>query len=104
MWNHCVDWWRVLNQYSSHYVAPRVTFKRLAAAQHLVKDDPNREYVSAVIYLLTACLLWRHVSGRAHHNAGPSRHWISACTLCRIQLSNPEIKNFYKAVVSNDDV
>ena len=101
---------RVFPEDGRERVGRRLAAKGAAPRQHLVEHGAEREDVGAVIHLLPAHLLRRHVADSPHHRAGVCVHAprrdlrLGLLPVPLRQLRQPEVQNLRAPVRSDEDV
>src|SRR5262249_1459507 len=102
--------WRVFLQDGVHHLDGRIAAKGAPSGEHFVKDHPEREDVRAVIRLLSAHLLRRHVTDCPHYDARigdpflRGRVLVYAAVLLRVEFGKTEIQDLHPPIVRDEQV
>src|SRR4029453_15404761 len=97
--------WRLwLIEQRADHIGPRSSAKGSAPRRHLIKHYTEGEDVAAMIYLLTASLLRRHRSGRAHHHSRHGHVRLGLTIGPLQQLRQSEVENFRLPARCDHDV
>src|SRR5437870_12822760 len=85
--------------------------ERRAARQHLVEHDTQTPDVCAFIYLTTARLFRRHVTGSAHYQSRTGNdQYLRRClqadtgSFALGELGQSKVEHFYVAIATDHDV
>ena len=98
---------RIVMEDRAHQVCCGGAFERAAAGEHLVEDRAEGEDVGAVIDVLRAHLLGRHVRDGAHHRAGRGGHLLRrrvGIAVRRGELGQTEVEDLDSSVFADEKV
>src|SRR5262249_49408965 len=107
---HFAQLWRLFLQDRVHHLDGRITAKGPPPGDHFVEDHAEREDVRAMIRILAAHLLRRHVTDRAHNHpriGDPflrGRVLVYAAKLLRVEFGKTEIEDLHPPIVRDEQV
>src|SRR5262245_52616808 len=107
---HFAEIRRLFFQDCVHHLDCRLSTEGPPAAQHLIQNHAEAEDVRAMIRLLPAYLLWRHVTYSPHHRARIGdlflcgRLTVHATYLRRLQFGQAEVDDFDAPVSSDEEI
>src|SRR5262245_44289373 len=102
--------WRLFLQDRVHHFDGRIAMEGALSGEHFVKDHTEGEDVRAMIRLLSAHLLRRHVTDRTHDHARIGdmflgrRVLVYVAKLLRVEFSKTEIEDLHPPVVRDEQV